>query len=442
MLSDDQNWAGLSVRMLPGEEKSKSPFIETPNLERLAAQGMVFSQAYAPASVCSPTRASLQTGKNPARLRWTKAAPNVDPEDGHKLIEPQSERRLSQNETTIAEVLKQAGYVTAHYGKWHLDGRGPESHGYDESDGNTSNNDAEPFVPPNPVDIFGMGERAAEFMKQAKNQNKPFFIQLSYHALHYPQNAFPATIHKFRQRMEGGKEKAILQAAIAENLDTGIGKLLDAIDSLGLADNTYVIYMSDNGGGGGGQDRLLQGGKGSLWEGGIRVPFIVRGLGVGPGTFCHDPIVGQDLFPTLCELAGVIEAPDGLEGGSFVPCLTSPDSSSVKRPREELVWHFPHYQGKDGPHSAIRMGDHKLMHFYETGENRLFDLIKDPGERQDLSGESPELTKNLAERLSSYLQDAGAEFPTPNPHYDPNVTPNPVKPPPRSRPSKRRKRRL
>lgn len=438
MLSDDQNWAGLSVAMLPGEAKSKSAFVETPSLERLAAAGMVFSAAYAPSPVCSPTRASLQTGRNPATLRWTKAAPNLDPTDGYRLIEPQSERSLSQEETTMAEMLKMAGYATAHYGKWHLEGRGPEKHGYDDSDGNTSNRDAEPFVPPNPVDIFGMGDRAVQFMEKAKGQNKPFYIQLSYHALHYPQNAFPETIQKYRQKMAKGKEKAIFGAAIAENLDTGVGKLLDAIKDLGLAEDTYVIYMSDNGGGGAGRDRLLQGGKGGLWEGGIRVPFIIRGPGIRAGTYCHVPIIGQDLFPTLCELAGVTDMPDGLEGGSFAACLSSPNSN-ITRPRKELVWHFPHYQGKDGPHSAIRRDDHKLIKFYETGETKLFNLANDLGETEDLSAKQPEFTGKLAQRLVDYLREAGAEFPTPNPHYDPNVAPKPIKPPAQSRPPKRRK---
>ena len=164
ILSDDQSWDGLSVRMDPGEKLSCNRYVETPNIARLAEQGMRFTQAYAPSPVCSPTRISIQTGKSPAQLHWTKASPNVNPNDGYKLIAPRSKRNIESSDQTIAELLKTAGYTTAHYGKWHLSGGGPERHGYDESDGDTSNKDAAPFKAPNPVDIFGMGKRAKDFM--------------------------------------------------------------------------------------------------------------------------------------------------------------------------------------------------------------------------------------------------------------------------------------
>jgi arylsulfatase A-like enzyme len=423
MLSDDQTWNGLSVQMHPDIENSKSHVVETPNLEHLARQGMVFSSAYAPAPVCSPTRISLQTGQTPARLHWTKAAPSVDPSAGYQLITPRSRRHIDKNETTIAEQLHREGYRTAHYGKWHIGGGGPEAHGYDESDGDTGNRDAAPFTPPNPVDIFGMGERAVKFMEKSSKAKKPFFIQLSYHALHYPQNALPETIEKYRDRMPLAKEKEILRAAMAENLDAGVGHVLDAIDTLGLAPCTYVIFMSDNGGGGGrgGKrgNRILSGGKGSLGEGGIRVPFIVRGPGVKAGSYCDVPVIGYDLLPTFCSLSGSKDSqPETVDGGNIAP-LFSDGKGHVERPGKGLFFHFPHYQG-DSPQSAIRAGDYKLVKWYETGEYKLYNLSKDLGEKDDLSKKMPEKTSELKELIETYLKTVDAQIPEPNPKYDPN----------------------
>jgi hypothetical protein len=223
MLSDDQAWSGLSCQMHPDMPDSKSSFVQTPNIARLAEQGMRFSAAYAPAPVCSPTRISLQTGRNPAALGWTKAAPA---EQGHRLIEGDNRKSIRDDEITIGQMLKSAGYATAHYGKWHLSGGGPAAHGYDESDGDTGNQDAAPHLPPNPVDIFGMGSRAVDFMKRSQAARKPFFIQMSYNALHYPENATPALLEKYRKLASGGNDKEVGRAAIAEDLDRGVGELL------------------------------------------------------------------------------------------------------------------------------------------------------------------------------------------------------------------------
>lgn len=415
MLADDQAWTGLSVPMHPDLKDSHDPVIQTPHLERLAAQGMRFSSGYSPASVCSPARISLQTGKSPARLHWTKAAPA---EEGHRLIEPRLIKQIAASETTIGEMLRAAGYATAHYGKWHLSGGGPGEHGYDEHDGDTGNEHAYRFTDPNPVDIFGMSARAAAFMAKHARAGKPFYVQLSWNALHASENANKATLAKYERLLSGANTKRITTAAITEDLDSGVGRVLQAIDELGLADKTYVIYMADNGAGGG--KRLLNGGKGGVWEGGIRVPFIVRGPGIKTDSWCHVPVIGYDLFPTFCEWAGISakKLPAGLEGGSIAPLLTHEGRGVVKRPREELVFHFPHYQG-DSPHSALRWGDLKLLHFYEDDRDLLFDLSQDLGERRDLAAARPADVARLRQRLEAYLKLIDAQLPTINPQYDP-----------------------
>lgn len=411
LLSDDQAWSGLSCQMHPDMPDSKSTLVQTPNIARLAEQGMRFSAAYSPAPVCSPTRISLQTGRNPAALGWTKAAPA---EPGHRLIEGKNRKSIRDDEVTIGQMLKSAGYTTAHYGKWHLSGGGPAAHGYDESDGDTGNQDAAPHLPPNPVDIFGMGSRAADFMRRSQAAGKPFFIQMSYHALHYPENATPALVEKYRKLASGGNDKEVGRAAIAEDLDRGVGELLAKLDAMGLSKNTIVIYMSDNGGS---NRRTLKGGKGDVWEGGIRVPLIIRGPGIAPNSWCHQRVVGYDLFPTFCRWAGVnAPLPKEIEGGDLTYLLGG-SSDPVKRSREPLVFHFPHYQG-DSPHSAILSGSHKLIHFYETGENMLFDLKSDIGESKNLAAAKPELTMSLAKQLADYLSEVRAEMPEPNPNYD------------------------
>jgi len=235
MLSDDQGWNGTSVAMHPTFSESKSKVHSTKNLEKLAAQGMRFSQGYSPAPVCSPTRISLQTGKSPAQLHWTKAAPAVE---GMKLTEPRLIKNISADEVTIGELLRTAGYATAHYGKWHIGGGGPGAHGYDAHDGDTGNENAFKFQDPNPVDIFGMADRAKEFMAKAKQANRPFFIQLSWNALHASENASKASLAKYQQSMGGANAKAISVAAITEDLDRGVGKVMEAIDQLGLAEST------------------------------------------------------------------------------------------------------------------------------------------------------------------------------------------------------------
>lgn len=418
LLSDDQAWNGLSCAMHPDMPGSKNQYVQTPNIAKLASQGMRFSAAYSPASVCAPTRISLQTGKSPARCQWTKAAPSMTAEDGFRLIPPQNRRSIELEEVTIGELLQSAGYSTAHYGKWHIGGGGPESHGYDESDGNTGNRDAEPHVEPNPVDIFGMGKRAESFMEKNTKAGKPFFIQMSYHALHYPENATKSLVQKYRELIPRGNEKEIGRAAIAEDLDRGVGELLEKIDQLEIGDNTYVIYMSDNGSS---TKNLLRGGKGGVWEGGIRVPLIIRGPGIAADSWCHERVVGYDFFPTWCKMAGVKQAlPSGIEGG-LIDHLLAGKTDQVKRPREELVFHFPHYQG-DAPHTAMFLGNYKLLRFYEDNSLRLYNT-SDIAESKNLADQKPDVAKTMMEKMDGYLQLVNAQMPVPNSNYDPENPP-------------------
>ncbi|MFM7055505.1 MAG: sulfatase [Planctomycetota bacterium] len=421
MLSDDQGWSGLSVAMHPDVRGSRNTSHQTPSLEKLASQGMRFTMGYAPAPVCSPTRISIQTGKSPAQLHWTKAAP---PEPGHKLTEPRLIKSLDPSETTVAELLNSAGYTTAHYGKWHLSGGGPGEHGYDEHDGDTGNEQAFRFVDPNPVDIFGMAERAESFMKRSRDAGKPFYIQLSWNALHASGNARKTTLAKYQAAMQGANDKSVSVAAITEDLDEGVGRVLQSLDQLKLTDSTYVIYMGDNGASGN-RGSALRGGKGGVWEGGIRVPFIVRGPGIEPNSWCHTPVVGFDLLPTFCEWAGIPASniPANVEGGSLAALLARSGRGEVRRARDFLVFHFPHYQGSDGPQSALLKGTTKLIRFLEDDHVELYDLAKDIGESTNLATAQPETARQLNTELSGYLAAIDAQMPTANPDYDPNAPP-------------------
>jgi arylsulfatase A-like enzyme len=415
LLSDDQNWDGLSVQMAPHMEESRNLLVHTPNLAALAEEGMRFSRGYSSSPVCAPSRAGILTGMTPAALQWTKAGPIIQPGSDYPLIPPESIKDIPGEYETIAERLSQAGYATAHYGKWHLGGGGPEAHGYEESDGDTSNKDAAPFLPPNPVDIFGMGNRAISFMEKAVSEDRPFYIQMSYHALHYPQNALPQSISLSRSLMEGANEKEILRNAIAHDLDRGIGELLKKMREMGLDDSTYVVYMSDNGGSGG-KGHILQGGKGTLREGGIRVPFIIRGPGISPGSFCSTPVAGHDLLPTFSALAGIEDPlPATVEGGDFSSLLFG-YGNDVKRKYPGLAFHFPHYQGET-PQSALIMDQYKLIYHYEDNRTELYDIYNDPGERKNLSLIQPGKTEELLSILKQYLNEVNASVPIRNPDF-------------------------
>ncbi len=420
ILADDQNWAGLSVPMDPAIPESKSRVIETPALAKLAEEGMRFSQAYAPAPVCSPTRISLLTGKTPAQNHWTKAAPSVGDAPCYKLLEPSLIKSLSTKETTHAELLKAAGYGTAHYGKWHVSGGGPAKHGFDEGDGDTGNRDADDLKAPDPDAVFSTADRAADFMRRMKKEGRPFFIQISSYALHVAQNALPETIAKYRAKLPDGNDKEVNGAAIAENLDSSLARLFRSLDEAGLRDNTYVIYMADNGASG--KRGVLRGGKGSLDEAGIRVPFIIRGPGIAAGSVCRTAIGGVDLYPTFAAIAGIPASalPAGLAGGDLSPLLHGKATAVKRAAGDGLTFHFPHYQGST-PSSALITGDWKLVHYYEDGRDELYNLTKDIGEKHNLAATEKERAAALRAELMKRLKSESADMPQANPAYDPSA---------------------
>ncbi len=424
VLVDDLGWTGLSVRMDERVADSRSDFYQTPHIAKLAEEGMRFSRAYAPAPLCTPSRASILTGKSPARLHITTPGAGDQARVDSKLIGPRSLRKLPAAESTIAEVLARAGYASAHFGKWHIGSSGPGEHGFDLHDGATGNAVSGTDAEQNPKDIFGLTERAVEFMKSQVEAGKPFYLQLSHYAVHEPLEARESSKERFRALPPTERHGDVEYAAMTYDVDAGVGALLAEIEALGLADNTYVVVTSDNGAAGGArrpENAPLSGGKGSLYEGGLRVPLIVRGPGIEPGSSCGENVVGFDLFATFCDWAAV-EVPGAIDGVSLAPLLADrPDDFA--RAEEALLFHYPHYgQGpRQEPQSAILLGDHKLVRDLETGTSELFDLALSPAEERDLSGEDPQRAAELDGLLDELLERAGAQMPTENPDYDPRA---------------------
>ena len=395
LLADDQGWNGTSVPMDPAWELSGAADMHTPALERLAQEGRRYTRAYASAPVCSPSRAALQTGITPGTLGWTTS------ERGRGRARPS----LAGELLSLGEVLQQSGYATAHFGKWHIEGGGPGAHGYEVHDGNLGNEEAARHPAPNPCDIFGMAERASQFMRDSVEQERPFFAQLSWLALHAPDNARPETLESVRERWSGNARR-LSRVALAEDLDAGVGRLLDVLDELGVAEDTLVIYTSDNGGAVPGE-RALRGGKSTLWEGGLRVPFLVRGPGVRPGSTDATPIALHDLYPTFAALAGASESvPATVQGGSLVADFAG-SAERIQRGREGLYFHASS-DGGGGPSAALIDERWKLVLFEDAQACALHDLLTDPGESRDLAGEEVERSAQLRARLEAYLAQNGS----------------------------------
>jgi arylsulfatase A len=410
---EGSGWASTSVQMDDRNPASKSSAIHTPNIERLAAAGMRFADGYAPSPRCTPSRAALLTGRSPALLHMTFVGDGRRGlqegeflDSGAKLLTPWPQLELPSETVTIGEYLKREGYATAHFGKWHLGRVSPAEHGFDENDGPTGNGGPDNVSNPNPKQALAMTAKGIEFMERQVKAGKPFYLQLS----HYPNQ--PERGGGARPPKTADDETAIV--------DQTLGQLLDAVARLGLGANTYVLYTTDHGTPG--RNSPLTGGKGTVWEGGLRVPFILSGPGAKAGACSHARVTQTDLFPTFAELAGAKGAlPGGVEGGSFAAVLKHGGAGIVKRSRDEFVMHFPHYdKDAQGPASAIYDGDLKLIHVYETGALKLFNIGSDPGERRDLASQMPDRAKELDTRLMAYLKAVNAQLPKPNPHYDPN----------------------
>lgn len=406
---EGQGWASTSVQLDPDVPESKSDDFWTPNLERLAREGVRFSNFYAPSPRCTPSRATYFTGISPAKLGMTFTSPGGD--TGRALIEPVVVRELPREVTTVAELLKSAGYATAHFGKWHVGRADPRVHGFDESDGATSNSGPENSRNPNPKQAYGMTDRGIVFVKRQVAAGKPFYLQLSHYGGRSQADARPETFETVLKRGLGRNDRSMEAAAVALDMDITIGILLDALTELGIADNTYVIYTADHGTPG--RNGPLQGGKGGLWDGGIRIPLFIRGPLAKANAHCSTLVTGADLVPTVADLAGLKkQVPVEVEGGSLRNVLSAPDTGTVSRPNDGLVFHFPHYD-KDplGPVSAIVQNNFKLLRVYERNRNLLFNLRQDMGERSDLAAGNPDLVRKLDQELSRYLTSIGAKLP-------------------------------
>ena len=421
ILGEGHGWSSTSVQMDDAVPGSKSALVRTPQLEKLAASGMRFANFYAASPRCTPSRAAIFTGKSPAQLHMTfvgegKKESGANP--NRRVLAPTATMDLPASETTVAEMLKPAGYATAHFGKWHVGRVSPAQHGFDESDGATNNSGPDHVTNPHPKQLDQMSERGMDFMARQVKAGKPFYLQLSHYASRHGGDASPAALAAVKACGSNLLARESAEVAADVDLDLALGQLLGKLAELGIANNTYVIFTTDHGTPG--RNPPLAGGKGTVSEGGLRVPFIIRGPGIQPGACSHVRAIDEDLLPTIAALAQVKDPlPKGLEGGSLAAVLAHDGKGTVHRPREEFVVHFPHYD-KDaiGPASAILLGEFKLIRVYETGALQLFNIAKDPGERHDLAQEMPDKVKDLNQRLTDYLAAVNAQMPKPNPDYD------------------------
>lgn len=446
ILADDLGWTDLAC--------FGSDLHETPALDRLARDGMKFTQNYSACTVCSPTRAALLTGKYPARLKVTDWIPGAMP-DNPKLLVPDWTKYLPTEETTLAEVFKAAGYATATIGKWHLakvrtTESYPEVHGFDVNIAGTDRPEPPSYIAPWKIPTLTpegkdgehisdrLGEDAAKWIESVKD--RPFFLYLPHFAVHTPIQARPDLIEKYRRKIaaKGGADKLnhknAAYAALTEGMDSAIGRVREKIAELGLAGKTIIIFTSDNGG------RItrdplnglpattsnvpLRFGKASAYEGGVRVPLIVYWPGVTrPGSTSEAPTITMDLFPTIVEMTGLpaSAARTAIDGVNFASVLRNP---AAKAPRETLFWHYPHHQhyqlGGAMPYGAIRSGDFKLVEHYNDMKVELYNIRADIGEKNDLAASQPKKVEELRAKLHAWRREVGAQMPTPNPNYNPS----------------------
>ena len=422
LLLDDMGYADVGAY--------GNSYHRTPNVDRLAKEGMRFTNAYAAAPNCSPTRASILTGRWPARLGLTQYLPgNVLPHA--KLLQAQLPLGLPLDEAVIAEPLGAAGYATACIGKWHL-GAGdymPEKRGFDESfaSGHWGSHRTM-FAPHKWLQVPGVqnGDYLTETLTKAaerfieKNRERPFFLYMSYYSVHGPIQAKRNLIDSYAGRTDPTDRNHAVYAAMVEGVDQSVGRLLSLLERHDLASNTAVFFFSDNGGV---ASRAFNGGfrsgKGYVWEGGIREPLIVRWPeAVRAGAVEDTPLSSIDFYPTLLEMAAAEDSEGhSTDGKSLVPLLRQTGGLE----RDTLYWHYPHYSNAgSAPTGAIRKGGWKLIEFYEDSHVELYNLIEDPAESKDLSSVEEKRTAAMQEALSAWRESVGATMPTPNPNYDPD----------------------
>jgi arylsulfatase A-like enzyme len=450
ILIDDMGWTDLGCY--------GSSFYETPNLDALAQQGMRFTDAYASCPVCSPTRASVMTGKYPATVQITNYIPGMAK---GKLLSSPYLFYLPLEEKTIASALRDGGYRTWHLGKWHLGDEPywPRSHGFDVNVGGWSAGHPRSYFSPysNPRLSDGpdgeyltdrLTDEAVRLIRD--NDDTPFFMNLWYYQVHTPIQGKPAYVEKYRQKaamlgldckdpMEEGetfpcdhkKEKRVIRrrfqsdpgyAAMVQSVDEGAGRIMRALEEKGIADNTVIFFTSDNGGlstaeGSPTCNAPLCEGKGWMYEGGTREPLIIRWPGVTrPDSFCTVPVTSTDFYPTMLEMAGLDPIPEQhVDGVSIVPLLRGEDTLD----RDAVYWHYPHYSNQGGtPGCSIRAGDWKLIEFFEDQSVELYNLRRDIGEEHDMAAQKPDLVERLQAKLHQWLEDVDARIPEPNPEYD------------------------
>jgi len=412
-------------------------FYETPNIDGLAKTGMKFTQAYAACHVCSPTRASIMTGKYPPRTGVTDF---IGGTRRGKMLPAPNANHLALEEVTIAERLRDEGYATFFAGKWHLgdgefspnaQGFGPGlvgSHAYYPGDAPPPNRRDDPKT------TDRIADEAVKFIDGHKD--KPFFAYLPFLAVHIPVGARQDLIAKYQKKKSSAPEDAWGQerdckvrmvqnrpdyAAMLEQMDSGIGRVLAALEKNGLTEKTIVIFMSDNGGlstaeGHPTSNLPLRGGKGWYYEGGIREPLIIRAPGVAKaGSVCDSTVISIDFYPTILELCGLKLAPEQhRDGVSFLPLL-----KGGSQDRGTIFWHYPHYSNQGGaPAGAVREGDLKLIEWYEDNSRELYNVRTDISETNNLAAQNPEKVKELASKLAAWRKDVNALMPTPNPNFN------------------------
>ncbi len=418
ILIDDMGWTDLGFM--------GNGYYETPRIDQLAAEGVVFKQAYSNAPNCAPTRACLMSGQyTPRHGVYTVGTSERGPARRRKLIPTPNTTTLGADHVTIAETLKAAGYTCACIGKWHLGDKAPyrpQDRGFDVV---FDRNRRSHFTDDGQYLTDRLTDESVRFMKACKD--KPFFLYLSHHAVHTPIQAKPELTAKYERKVPAGGHDNPKYAAMIESVDQSVGRVLDTLEDLDLARETVVFFFSDNGGYANATSvEPLRGSKGMLYEGGIRVPAIVRWSGLTrPGGICDEPIMGADFYPTMLDMAALAK-PGGytLDGESLLPLLKGTGTLGQRA----IFWHFPAYlepyndaqwPWRTTPAGAIRQGPWKLIEFFEDGRLELYNLAEDPGETHNLVDELPQKAESLRAKLAEWRRRTKAPVPRQlNPEFD------------------------